>query len=130
MDPVHDVLPHLDALLVLVKLALPFGILASPVVAAVFAGSSYLILGMQYVCYPLFFPPIRHPADSGNRSRNALAFLLYPLYTFVIWVSRLSAVPRVIRAFLNPRPKLGGFIDAGYACCTRVAVLPSIPART
>jgi len=109
-----------DAVLVLVKLGLPFAMLRAPAVAGVFVLSSYMILAIQYVSYPVFFPAMQYPSGMKRRSLAALAFVVFPLYTFAIWVSRLAAVPRVIQRQLNPKPKLGAFIDTGFAGCTRV----------
>lgn len=118
-----------DAVLVLLKLGLPFAMVRSPAVLAVFAASSYLILGMQYLCYPLFFPPIQYGATDRSRVWDALAFLVFPVYTFAVWVSRLAAVPRVIGRHLHPRPTLAAFIDAGYDGCTRVGAAVTVPER-
>jgi cellulose synthase/poly-beta-1,6-N-acetylglucosamine synthase-like glycosyltransferase len=118
-----------DAVLVLVKLALPFAMLRVPAVAGVFLLSSYIILTMQYLSYPAFFPPMQFPPSARHRSSVALAFVVFPLYTFLVWISRLSAVPRVIKRQLNPRPKLGSFIDSGLGACTRVGRVGARPSN-
>lgn len=112
-----------DALLVLVKLALPLAVLEAPLVLVFFVSSSLLILGGQYLSYPLFFTALERPPTRTRVPRLVLAFLTFPAYTFLTWVSRLAAVPRVVWMKLHPRPVMGSFIDANYADCSRVGPL-------
>lgn len=107
-----------DALLVVVKLGLPFAVLEVPTVALFFVSSSYAILAVQYLSYPLFFPPLDRP--KGANTQLAVAFVTFPAYMFTTWVSRLAAVPRVVYLKLHRRPPLGAFVDQGFAACSRV----------
>ena len=114
-----------DALLVLVKLALPLAVLEVPLVMVFFVSSSLLIMGAQYLSYPLFFTALERPPTRTRIPRLVFAFLTFPAYTFLTWVSRLAAVPRVVWMKLHPRPVMGPFIDANFAACSRVGSLGS-----
>ncbi|MEQ9568785.1 MAG: glycosyltransferase family 2 protein [Longimicrobiales bacterium] len=112
-----------DALLVFVKLALPLAVLRFPVVGLLFFASAYMILSAQYLMYPMFFPRVDRTLGPMLALRRAIAFVLFPVYTLVTWVSRLTAIVRVIYKKLHPRPPLGPFIDQGYEACTRSRVV-------
>jgi cellulose synthase/poly-beta-1,6-N-acetylglucosamine synthase-like glycosyltransferase len=118
-----------DSLLVLVKLALPLALLRVPSVSLLFLATTYLIVGIQILSYPMFFAPLREQWGGVRDPRRPLALTLYPAYLFVTWLSRMAAVPKVIRLKLNPRPLLAGFIDKGYAACMRVEFSPKGDAR-
>jgi cellulose synthase/poly-beta-1,6-N-acetylglucosamine synthase-like glycosyltransferase len=111
-----------DSLLVFVKVGTPFAIAEVPAVALIFLATSYSVLIIQFLSYPVFFSPIyrhRHVGSIGLK-RLALAFVLFPAYQFMTWVSRLNAIPKVIYLKWHPRPLLGEFIDKNFAACSRV----------
>lgn len=109
-----------DSLLVFVKLGMPFAIFQAPAVALIFLSTSYLMLTMQFLSYPVFFTRLDRQWGSVEVGRLALAFLIFPAYQFSQWVSRLNALPKVVHRKLHPRPLLGAFIDKNFAACTRV----------
>ncbi len=111
-----------DALLVLVKLALPLAVIEAPLVMLFFVSSSFLIMGAQYFSYPLFFTPLERAPTRTRVPRLIFAFLTFPAYTFMTWISRLAAVPRVVWLKLHPKPLMGPFIDLDIAACSRVGM--------
>ncbi len=113
-----------DSLLVFVKLGMPFAVFQVPAVALIFLSSSYLMLTLQYLSYPVFYTPLDRQRSSAGINRLAVAFLVFPAYQFLQWVSRLNALPKVINLKLHPRPLLGAFIDKNFAACTRVEMSP------
>jgi glycosyltransferase involved in cell wall biosynthesis len=102
-----------DAVGVLVKCTLPVLLLVKPPLFLTFIVFSYVVLSIK-----LF---VHRSAFGGGRLRGSgnllIGYILYPFYEYLIWVSRLAALPEAASRFRRLREPLGTF---GAHCLTHL----------
>ena len=96
-----------DAVSVIVKVTLPILLFVNFQLFLTFVALSYASVAIKFPSHLYLF---------GLRKlqitpKLALGFFLYPLYEYLIWVSRLAALPRAVALIGRGRSLLGDFGD-------------------